>query len=407
MYTSWIHSSYNRQDFLNKTKGSTLLAVSPCICLFSALYFPSMGGVENYTQHLAHALKQAGFRVIVVTLNTHAGENLACEHDIEIVRLPCRGLLDNRYPIAKKDADYQRLWTWLQDQPIDYVVVNTRFYLHSYDGLSFARKKGITPLLIEHGSAHLTMGNPLIDTGVQLVEHAVTKAQRRFNASYYAVSRKASVWLSHFDITSCGELSNSIDADDYPTKASTRNFRHELNLPSDTFVVAFVGRLVSEKGVIELAEAVENWSLEQEIVILAAGDGPLRETLAAQQNERFHLLGKLHQADVAALLMQADALCLPSRSEGFATTLLEAAACRTPLITTDVGGVDELIPSGEYGTILPSRDTACIREALQKAALDRSRIKETGCCVGKRVRDLYSWDKTAERVIEACKRAQT
>lgn len=378
----------------------------PCICIFSALYPPSMGGVETFTLHLANALAKRGLRVIVVTLNTHASEDKVTDEGVEVVRLPCRGFLNNRYPLMQKNKTYQHLWAWLLSQHIDYVLVNTRFYPHSYTGLSFARKKDVSPILIEHGSAHLTMGNPVVDAGVQLVEHIITKAERRFRASYYAVSRKASAWLLHFDINSCGELPNAIDADAYATSASSRNYRVELGLSSSTFIVAFVGRLVNEKGVLELAQAVKTWGSEENITVLAAGDGPQRETLRAYENNRFRLLGKLGREDVAALLSQANVICLPSRSEGFATSLLEAAACQTPAITTSVGGADELVPSSEYGTILTDHRPETIRRVLQNTIRNPDRIEEQGHNVNTLVRSTYSWDKTARLVIEACQKAQ-
>ena len=194
---------------------------SPCICIFSALYPPSMGGVEAYTENLAQTLAEAGYRIIVVTLATHGSRGTAVENGIEVVRLPCRGCLNNRYPVAQKNSRYRALWSHLQNERIDYVIVNTRFYLHSLEGLAFARAKGIAPILIEHGSAHLTTGSPLVDAGVKLVEHAVTRAGRRYAASYYAVSRKSSAWLSHFGIASQGELPNaSRPMATYPMRAN-------------------------------------------------------------------------------------------------------------------------------------------------------------------------------------------
>lgn len=52
---------------------------SPCICIFSALYPPSMGGVEAYTENLAQTLAEAGYRIIVVTLATHGSRGTAVE----------------------------------------------------------------------------------------------------------------------------------------------------------------------------------------------------------------------------------------------------------------------------------------------------------------------------------------
>lgn len=109
---------------------------------------------------------------------------------------------------------------------------------------------------------------------------------------------------------------------------------------------------------------------------------------------------------MAALLAQADALCLPSRSEGFSTALLEAAACGTPAIATDVGGMDELIPDSSFGTVIPDAEPPTILEALRNAAENRDRLHAQGENVAELVRREYSWDRTAAKTLEACRRAQ-
>ena len=185
-----------------------------------------------YTQSLARALVRSGRRTIVVTMALGADSGWSEESDIEVLRLPCRPLLGGRYPVPHRDESYRKSWSWLESQAVCGVVVNTRFYLLSCDGLRFAKDHHVTPVLIEHGSAHLTMGNPVLDAGVQLVEHALTARCKRFPADYYAVSAKASAWLSHFGIASCGELSNAIDADEFCQCASNRDFRAESLSPS-------------------------------------------------------------------------------------------------------------------------------------------------------------------------------
>ena len=380
----------------------------PCICLFSALYWPSLGGVETYTANLAGALRERGLRVIVATQSTSGPSGISEENGIEVVRLPCHPLLGGRWPLPRGGAETRKLWAWLEEQPIDYLTVNTRFYPHSIKALSFARRKGLAAVVVEHGSAHLTLGNAPMDTAVQLVEHALTSYGKRFHPCYYAVSRKASAWLGHFGIASCGELSNSIDADAYRSQASERDFRKEFDMPDNALLVAFAGRLVKEKGILQLAQAAKAMAGDdcRPLAVVAAGAGPLEADLKTLEGSTFHLTGRLDKADMAALLIQADALCLPSRSEGFSTALLEAAACGTPAIATDVGGVDELIPGSSFGTVIPNAEPPTILEALRNAAKDRSRLHAQGANAAELVQREYSWDRTAAKTLEACRRAQ-
>lgn len=376
----------------------------PSICLFSALYAPSMGGVETYTQNLAVALGDMGCHVTVITTNTHDAATSECHGNIEVLRLPCHNVLGGRYPIPKHNEAYRLTMDRLSNTPPDYVVVNTRFYPLSLEGLKFARHLGITPVLIEHGSAHLSMGSPAVDSAVEMVEHAITKLDKRQRPVCYAVSKKASSWLSHFGIESAGELPNAINADEYAAQASDRDFRKELGIAPESLLVVSIGRLVPEKGVTQLAQAAAQLHSEgRNVHVVMAGAGPLEDELSSSTVPNLHLTGKLGKSDLAALYQQADVYCLPSRSEGFATTLLESAACGTPAIVTNVGGTDELIPDERFGTIIPSMEPDMIATALRWAAENPSALQEQGRAVGDRVRSICSWEQTAKRTLEACK----
>ena len=383
---------------------------SPRICLFTALYRPSMGGVETYVESLARALVGLGCSVCVATCDTHGLGARGDEGGASIVRFPCTPLLDGRFPLVKDGAEAEAIWARLEEASFDYVVVNTRFYTLTERALAFAERIGVTPLLIEHGSAHLTMGSALIDPAVRFVEHALTKRDSRHPFHAWAVSKKASAWLAHFGIESHGEIPNSIDADEYAAQASERDFRREFSVPEEALLVAFAGRLVPEKGVVNLARAVAAiadapGAAEAPVHLVIAGAGAEQADIEAVGCASVHLAGRLDRPDMAALLAQADVLGLPSRSEGFATTLLEAAACATPAIVTPVGGTDELIASPAFGTIIPNAEVTTIEAALREAARNRTALGEQGRAVQAEVRSDYSWKRTAERALDACRLA--
>lgn len=381
-----------------------IMGNSQTICLFSTLYPPSMGGVQTYTASLADALRDKGFRVVVFACNTHGMKDITEENDIEIIRIPCHNVLGGRYPIPKVAAS-RPYWEKLKKQHVDYIVINTRFYPLSIQALAFAENLRIKPIVIEHGSAHLTMGNPVADRIVETAEHVMTKRCLRYPAQFYGVSKKASAWLNHFSIFSQGELPNAINADKYIKLSSGRDFRQELCLNNDDLLVSFIGRLVPEKGVQNLAKASQILAHEN-IVFALGGDGPLREDLKRKESKTFRILGRLNRSDTAALLLQSDLMCLPSRSEGFSTTLLEAAACGTPSLVTNVGGTDELIPNSEYGTILPDSTPGTISKAILEAKSDLPNIIQQGFFVRQLVENEYSWESTAAKLIDACERAQ-
>lgn len=374
-------------------------------CIFSALYFPSMGGVEKYTHELATALSSFGHKVIIVTSNL--GESPSSEYvseNIEVFRLSSLNLLGGRLPITKKNAEFKRLTQALDQIHIDYVIVNTRFYRLSLIGLAYSRKRGIAPILIEHGSMHLTLGNPVFDSIIALYEHGITLLGKKYQASYYGVSSACENWLSHFKIKSQGSLFNAINAEEFAGQASKRDFKTELDLEDGTFIVSFTGRLTPEKGIQALLDAAR--LLEgQPAVFLIAGDGPLRNLVESKHLPNVVLLGRISLPDVAALMIQSDAFCLPTRSEGFSTSLLECAACATTPIITNVGGVKELISATGSGIVLGEASGEEVSSAILMLMNDRTLCQSMGLELKEYVLDHFTWQDTARLAEAACRKA--
>lgn len=258
------------------------LAVTSCYCLWSAHYAPHPGGIENYTERLAHVLAVRGNRVIVVTSNLYGGQSVVRQEDgVEVFRLPCRALMNGRLPIPRKNSAYRSLLAELDGIGFDGVLVNARFYGHSLEGMKFARRNGLKPVVLDHGSAYLTLGNFLFDAALAVYEHGITALGKRYHADYYGVSQASARWLETFGIEALGVLPNAIDAEDFRESSSGRDFRTELGLPPAMKLVATVGRVAPEKGSAPLVESAR--LLEGDGVSFAiAGDGPLLNDLRAK-----------------------------------------------------------------------------------------------------------------------------
>lgn len=377
--------------------------------LFSAQYPPHLGGIENFTQGLARALVARGNEVVVVTNDTEGlGAGVTHEEGVEVVRLPCRPLVSGRFPLPRHGSERRRLTEALARRPFDGVLVNARFYPQSLLGMRLARAHGLTPVVLDHGSAHLSFSSLVLDPVVRLYEHAVTRWGRRHAPRYYGISEKSAEWLAHFGIRAEGVITNAIDAAAYRDGASGRDFRSELGIAVDGLLVAFVGRLIPEKGVSALIEASRDERLrEAAVTFVLAGDGPLADDVRAAEGPCLRWVGRLGREDTAALLSQADLMCLPTRSEGFSTTLLEASACGCPSLVTDVGGARELIPDERHGRIMPDATAETVVREVLALCGRREELRSMGqrCC--ELVRERFSWDATAEAVEAALTRGGT
>lgn len=373
--------------------------------IFSALYAPHMGGVEAYTAGLAHELAIQGHEVIVVTsrLSEESSERERQDDGVQIVRLPSRPLMGGRLPLPVRNTRSAQLLDEVAASRPDRVVVNTRFYGMSLIGLEFARANGLPAVLLEHGSAGLSLGNAFANRVLSQYENFMTKRVKAFSPTFAGVSKAACTWLGHFGIDAAGVVPNALDVDGYRVSAGARDFRSELGVQENDLLIAVVGRLIPEKGITAVLEAAQlmaaNASIvPARIVFAIAGEGSLFDQVESPDAEAAGVvaLGRLSTVDVAALLRASDAYLLPSRSEGFATTLLEACAIGAFPITTDVGGVAELGIGTIGGIVLPDASAISIVAALQVLAGNRSLCRRQAELLQKNAAQNNTWRTSME-----------
>jgi len=142
--------------------------------------------------------------------------------------------------------------------------------------------------------------------------------------------------------------------------------------PSPVYVIGYVGRLVGEKGVDLLLDAVTVMADGWRLVIVGAG--PERDQLEAQAHhlglsEQVSFEGVLPSTDMPELYRKLDVLVLPSRSrpnwiEQFGRVLIEAMACGVPVVGSNCGEIPGVL--GEAGLIFPEGDAAALRACLRR-----------------------------------------
>ena len=166
----------------------------------------------------------------------------------------------------------------------------------------------------------------------------------------------------------------------------------------------FVGRLVPEKGVLVLLDALA--ALEQNGVAVhtvLVGDGPYRDELerAARRlgvADRLTFTGALTGADVAPLYREADVFCLPSFAEGLPVVLMEAMANETPVVTSRIAGIAELVDDDVNGLLLPPGRADVIAAAVERLAADPELRAQWGRAGRERVLRDYDVARSAEQL---------
>ena len=373
------------------------------IGIFSAHYLPSMGGVENYTDNLAKALIKRGVEVVVVTSSHPNAANYEERDGILVYRLPCYNLLAGRFPISKVNREYRQLYKELMELSFDLVIVQTRFYWHSIAGVRFAKKQKCKSIIIDHGTSHMTIGSKFWDTVGGWYEHLITALAKRYCKDYYGVSLDCCRWLEHFGIKARGVLYNAIDDEQIQAlmKQAGRDFRKEFKVADETVIITYTGRLVKEKGIMNLIEAVKQYQGQQQICLMIAGKGEEMANVQAAASERIIPLGRLSFEDIVALLKQSQIFCLPTNyPEGFPTSTLEAISAGCYIITTTRGGAQELLIDESYGILMKDNAVETICSSIEQAMVLGEEREEAINRAHERVLNNFTWDIISQKIYE-------
>lgn len=376
-------------------------------CIFSAQYFPHMGGVERYTYNLAKKLIENGNKVTIVTSNTYQIKSYEIVDGIPVYRIPCINLLGGRYPVLKLTREFWKIHKTLSRKHFDMVIVNTRFYLHSLYGMILANLQHTKCITIEHGTSHLSVHSGFWDSIGAVYEHVLTKIDQLFCHDYYGVSEACNKWLKHFHIEAKGVLYNSIDINEIKKIKSEKkvSYRNKYQIPDDAIVITFTGRLLKEKGLPSLLNVMNQLNKKRgDVFLFIAGDGDMEEEINLRKTEYIIPLGRIDMENIVALLQETDIFCLPSVSEGFSTSILEAAACNCYIVTTARGGARELLINDEYGTVIPDNRESYLLQALEKAIDNSVQRKKATDLTYQRLSRCFTWEVVASQVMKICER---
>ncbi len=176
--------------------------------------------------------------------------------------------------------------------------------------------------------------------------------------------------------------------------------RRRLGLEGPTLIS--VGHLIERKGhhlIIDAMPSLPGFTL------LIAGEGEERAKLEAliarlSLEDRVRLLGARPHDELPELYGAADALVLASSREGWANVLLEAMACGTPVVATDIWGNPEVVARPEAGILMAERSAKGVADAVRSLFSSRMPTREATRAYA----SAFSWDATTEGQIELFRR---
>jgi glycosyltransferase involved in cell wall biosynthesis len=293
--------------------------------------------------------------------------------------------------------------------------------------LVYLAVRGLVARLVQHRQIQLIDAHVLYPDGVAAVRLAgdvgrpVCVTARGSDLNFYPTfpglrkqiewaARRASALTTVCDALQRPLLEMGID----PTKITT--FRNGVDIDLfrpldrdesrrrwavDGRIILSVGSLIERKGHHLVIEAMKSLS-DTTLLIAGAGKdhGRLeRQIAAAGLSGRVHLLGEVAHEDLPSLYSAADALVLASSREGLANVLLEAMACGTPVVATDVWGTAEVVRTPAAGVLIKERSSAAIGEGIRTLFAirpDRGAIRAYA--------ERFNWDATTEGQLQLFRR---
>ncbi|HTY07441.1 MAG TPA: glycosyltransferase family 4 protein [Gemmatimonadales bacterium] len=363
------------------------------IALVTEFYYPHLGGVTEHVHNLALEFRRRGHHVVVITANMD-GQG----PDPEWVRRvgTSRVVLSN--------GSYARVTTgWAITRKIATILSEERIeVVHSQDVLA--------PMLgLKAASAGWRLGLPVVATSHTWFSRSTLYRMFRWwlqprldrVAARIAVSEPVVHAMAMYFRADWEVIPNGVDVSYFhpngrrPVEAAHRGPR-----------LLFLGRLDPRNGLDTLIEAMPT-VLERHPAarLVVVGDGPLRpsyERRAAHLGNAVEFVGQVSD-ERPEYYGGADLYLCPTTKASFGITLLEAMACGTPLVVSDITGFRELIAGGAEAVLVPKDNPLAWARAANALIEDPVR-REAMSAAGLAKAAQFAWPRIAERVLEVYER---
>jgi glycosyltransferase involved in cell wall biosynthesis len=210
-------------------------------------------------------------------------------------------------------------------------------------------------------------------------------------------------------------LGNGIDVARFDrrsiSESSLEDLRHEIDIDPNAPVIGFVGRLVEEKGILDLLQAagpVIQAIPTAQFLIVGPHDEEKPDALRPEVAERYGVAANCRfvgmRNDMPELYALMDVLVLPSYREGFPRAPMEASAMGVPALVTDIRGCREAVQHGENGLRFPVGDSDALARALIELLGDETRRAEMGVAGRRMAEERFDEQKVFDRVLSEYER---
>jgi len=285
-------------------------------------------------------------------------------------------------------------------------LVHVRGLLNGgFHGLVAAQKARCSRILVSvHGIAEDSERKGfLLQVQQKIVHHLLESYTLRNADGVYCVCDYAAKrpFIQRHAHNLLGVIHNGIEV--RPANLRNNHVRTELGYSSQDVVGVFVGRVVRDKGLFYLSDAIQHLDAQgiHQPQLMIVGDGPdakaLQQCLSAQiASGRVRFLG--HSTNISELLAASDFFVLPSLHENLSNSLLEAAHAGLAILTTSVGGNPEVVVDGTTGLLIAPRNIDALVHGLRWMAEQSAKRIQMGNAGRSRIETHFSMDRTIKEL---------
>ncbi len=363
------------------------------VALFSGNYNYVRDGANQALNRLVAYLLREGVQVRIYSPTVRDPAFPATGDLVSVPAIPIPGRAEYRLPIALP----ARVRRDLADFNPNVVHVSSPDIV-GHRAVTWARKRKIAAV----ASVHTRFDTYLAYYHLQALEPLARDIMRRFYHRCEVVMAPAEstavilrVQRMNRDIAI---WARGVDREQFNPERRDMDWRRSVGLADDEMVIAFLGRVVMEKGLDVFADAVHAFAsrgLKHRVLVI--GEGPARPWFEQQLPDAI-FTGQLTGDELARALASADVFLNPSITEAFGNVTLEAMACGLPVIAAEATGATNLVRHAVTGTLVDGAEPDEFADALEAYALDpdlRRRHGEAALAIAK----TMDWDTINATVI--------
>jgi len=390
------------------------------ICFVTTVQ-PIVGGVGTWVNMLTNKLTQKGhFCKIIGVIGSSGREFTTIQPRLGMF---LSGILnsDILFFLAYKASGwllYGRVLAEARKHKID--VVNAQDVNALNAAYSICRRQGIRLVLTVHGSFYNggTASRTIPETR-WLGRYLIMQEQKAYRQADHIITVSSGGYEYAASIAAKEKVSllrNFVDKDVfYPFEAKERlNARVRQKYRNDDYIVFFAGRLTRAKGLEYIVKGVRDLTENIPIKLVIAGSGPFLQSILGwideyDLKERVVLTGALPKEELLNLYNAADVFIMApvqgeGSTEGTPMAMLEAMACGLPVLSTDAGGIKDVLVSEYNGFFIKERDGGSIADALLKLWHDKPLRRKLGENSLKLINMHYSIDQVLHEILDIYKK---